>query len=196
MCRHQIPEPSAFTLVEVIVALALGLLLLAGLQGMTVQAWRTANTLERQQTERDRRALVFDLLAADLAALPPVGGVEVAGSRLRLVTLHAMSAGRDAARHAVDVTWTTRGAPTDRLELLRSERELGAEKPDADGCVLATDVVALNCEVFDGSRWSATWPPPAPRSPVALRIMLQRSGAQPEQRVFRLALWSWRKHDG
>ncbi len=183
----------AFTLIEVVVALALGVLLAAGVQSLTVHAFRTSAQLQREHTLAARRELAFILLEQDLATLPSPGVVLSAGG-LQFTTAAALQSDRTVTRNAVDVRYVVEPDRSGRQRLLRIEREPGAASGPA-GVELATALKTAQFAVFDGGDWLAVWPTGVPRAALGLRVRLEWPDGQALERRLALAPWHWRRHD-
>jgi type II secretory pathway component PulJ len=186
----------AFTLVEVVVALGLGVLLVVGVQGLIVQAYRTSRTLEdRAQAEAVTR-LPLELLEQDLAGTMG-GDLVLTNQSLTLRTANAMQSQRIATRHVVHVRYRAVQDPDGTWRLARQEWELDAPVPEAQssGVVVAEGLAGVHFAAFDGRSWQGTWPPRVARRLLAVRGELTRENGAPEPRVFRMAPWRWRRHD-
>ena len=186
---------TAFTLIEMVVALGLGILLLVVVQQMTVQAYHTARIVQDRADEATVHGLPVTLLREDLAQLPPGGGVRLEECVLSLVTTNALQSQRVATRHAVTVAY--RVAPSDAigLQLVREESELGKARRKSSGVILVTGLQQVDLEVFDGRQWHRRWPLRMSRSATALRITIQWPNGERQQSVLRLEPLQWRRHD-
>lgn len=185
----------ASTLIEVVVALALGVLLLAGVQGIVLGAYRTATVIENQSFADARRQLPFELLRTDLQNQPAGGGLTLRGGVLWLHTMNALQSARVAARHAVGVHYRIEPAADGLCRIVRVEQELGQAFDPETGVVLADNVERAAMEVYDGRRWHSQWPLPTPRSARAVRLAIEWGPGQREECTVVLAPLRWRRHD-
>lgn len=188
------PARRGYTLIEVLVALGLGLVLAAALQRFLVGAYRISRDLEADQRTAARAALPFELLAADLRNLPPGGDFALDADGLRFVTLNALDTGCTAARHAVRVRYSWAQAADARVRLRRAEQELTAVTAPGPGVLLTEPADRVVAEIFDGQHWQTRWPLPLPRRPQALRMTLTTTAARPYSRTVRLAPFEWTSH--
>jgi hypothetical protein len=191
----QVRRPS-FTLIEVVVALGLGVVLMVGVQRLTVQGYRAYAVLQQRQAQAGRYTLACELLGQDLAQLLSVGSLALRADTLSLTTGNAMQSTRVATRHAVVVRYAAVRCGDNRFRLLRDEHELGQESLGGSGVVLADGLTAVTWEVHDGQSWHTLWPLPVPRAARAVRVGLQWADGHQEQRVFALAPLHWGRHDG
>ncbi|MEW6252155.1 MAG: prepilin-type N-terminal cleavage/methylation domain-containing protein [Planctomycetota bacterium] len=182
---------ASFTLVETLVALALGALLAAAVQGLIVHAQRTSGQVCVDQAERARRGLPFDLLGQDLAQQPAPALVLHDGT-LGLTTTAALQSPRLAARHLVNVVYATRAAENEPC-LVRSEAELNSAP--GPGVALTGGLAAAEFAVFDGRHWQTAWAADPPRRARGLRLRLTWRDGQTLERVFGLGPFEWRRHD-
>lgn len=193
-CQTTCPVRTSFTLIEVVVALGLGVVLLVAIQSLIVHAYRVHATLERQRSADERDALPLALLEQDLTQRTAGGDLTLAEGNLVLDTLSALQADQLVARHAVMVRYSTQHSEHDDLRLLRQEREPGQE-PAVPPVVLAAGLTAVTFELFDGQKWHRTWPPPVSRAAGAVRVVLTWRAGAPETKIFQLTPLHWRRHD-
>jgi type II secretory pathway component PulJ len=188
-------RPPAFTLLETVIALGLGVLLVAAVQSLVLHAYRAAATLEEQEHAAARTRLPFELLEQDLSGI--VGQVTLADGELAFTTTNALESERPVVRHAVVVRYQTKSVSDDALCLTRQERELGVDEETnpLGGAVLASGLAAVQLAVGDGQGWHTAWPKPVPRAAWALRMTLTWPDGRTQERTFRLAPWHWRGHD-
>lgn len=184
-----------FTLIEVIVALGLGLVLVFAAQSLAMYAHRAARAIETRDTARSMRELVPGLLAQDLANLTAGCGIVLAENTLALSTVHALQSPRLAARHAVAVSYVTRPRDDGRVDIVRREQERGSPAPDQPGVVLASGLQAARWAVYDGQTWQMRWPTGVPRAARAVRTTLEWSDGTRCQQVLPLTPLVWRRHN-
>jgi prepilin-type N-terminal cleavage/methylation domain-containing protein len=186
----------AFTLIEVVVALALGVTLLVAVQGLVVQAYRTGVQIEGRAARDATRMLPFVLLRQDLTNRPTTGGLWLQNGVLSFTTLNAMQSARVAPRHAVSVRYACERTGDGASRLLRREAELGRDDRAGAAVVLADGIAAATIDVFDGQSWHDRWPLRVARQARAVRIKLTWSSGKTETQIIRLAPLRWRRHDG
>lgn len=187
--------PRAFTLVEVLIGLALGVVLLIAVQSLVVHAYRVSVSIGEQSARDAARELPFELLRQDLDALTRTGNLTLEHGVLSLGSLSAMQSQRLAPRHAVRVRYAPALTDTGAYRLLRIERELGDACDVRTGVVVAGGLRSITFEVFDGREWHGTWPPRVTRRPHAVRLRIVDGRGQPRERIVRLAPQPWRRHD-
>lgn len=184
----------AFTLIEVIVALALSGLLVVGLNGMSVGAHRAAGTVQ-QRSEQVRRSSHFgNLLRDDLDNRSPGNEVTLNSGHLRLSTMNSLANQRMTTRHGVEVEYALESGAADNGVLLRREWELSQE-PGTDGIPVLKGIKSVRFHVFDGQKWLDAWPPPVFRPGRALRIDIAGADGKPRTEVIALSPIRWRRHD-
>lgn len=183
----------AFTLIEVLIAMGLGVLLLLGLQRIVIHAYRAAQMVESEETANARASFPFSMLAADLAGLPAGAGFVLGGRSLTFRTLSALQSDSIAARHTVNVRYTWEPDGSDELALLRTEWELEAEPEDSVAVTIAQGLQRASIEIFDGQGWHGRWPLRTARAAGAVRLRLER-GDTSGMRVMRLKPMRWRRH--
>jgi len=199
--RVQLPAPArrgsapAFTLIEVVVGLALGVVLLAAVQRIVVGAYRTSGNIEQRSAADAARARPFQLLAADLQDRPAGGGLTLHDGVLTLPTLHAMQSPRVAARHVVSVRYRLEPAARGSFQIGRAEREPDDDVWTGAGVPLAEGVATVTIDVFDGERWHPEWPQSVPRMARAVRLTIEWSTGQRAERIVPLTPLQWRRHD-
>lgn len=184
----------AFTLIEVVVALSLGAVLAVALQSLLVHAYRTAETLEARESLHATRRLPVGLLRGDLEGCTPGSPITLERDVLTFTTTCALQSTVEAFRHAVEVSYRLQRADDDRLQLKRYERELDAEEA-APGIVIADNVRAVHFAVHDGRCWHTAWPPQTRPRAQAVRMSLAWNEAETTEQRFRMAPWTWRRHD-
>jgi hypothetical protein len=184
----------ATTLVEVVVALALGVLLVTGVQTLVVRSHQTARALETENADRERDRLPLELVRQDAAALPVTGSLELREGTLRMTTLCDLEAASERIRHAVDVRYHS-VRESDGLALRRAQRDVGLDVPWSNGVAIAKGLQAVRFEIFDGQRWETSWPPSTPRATRAMRIALTWAGEKKSEHVIALGPLHWRGHD-
>ncbi len=157
-----------FTLVELLVALALAALLIAVVQRVLLHLRRSSARLEATQPKDRSTAAALRLLRQDLENLPVGGAIELHEGRLAFVTLSALQTQRLAARQAVAVEhiWE---ASADGWRWRRRERALDAP-PVPGGILLADGLREVAVEMFDGRQWQSRWPMATPRAARMLRM--------------------------
>lgn len=187
--------PKAFTLVEVLIGLALGVILLIAVQSLVVHAYRVSVSIGERNARDAARELPFELLRQDIEALTRTGNLTLEHGVLSLGSLSAMQSQRIAPRHAVRVRYAPALTGTGAYRLLRIERELGDDSEARTGVVVASDLQSITFEVFDGREWHGTWPPRVARRPQAVRLRIVDGRGQLRERIVRLAPQRWRRHD-
>jgi hypothetical protein len=185
----------AFTLIEVVVGLGLGVVLLVAVQGIVVHAQRAGAALERRAAEAAVQALPFELLVQDLDSRPAGGGLSLRDGELSFTTLNALQSARIAARHVVAVGYRVERIGAGSCRLTRRERELGEQASDETGVVLASGLARAMIEIHDGRTWWDHWPLPTPRPATAVRLTTQRPACEPREQVAPVAPLRWSRHD-
>lgn len=192
---NQHTQPRSFTLVEVLIALALGVLLALGVQSLTLGAYRVSTQIQKEAAHAAARCLAFDILAQDLSNLPAGGGIALGNGALVMTTLNSMAAQRPVARHAVTVQYRILTNAVTGKRLVRWEGPLGSE-PLADSGVSLTDTLqSAEFKVFDGQKWQSTWPPATPQVARALRVSVTWTGSDQDERIVPLTPLRWRSRD-
>ncbi len=186
----------AFTLVEVVIALTLGVTLLVAVQGLIVGAYRTSDEVERRAADNAAHALPFELLRLDLENRPAGGGLMLADNALRLTTLNTLQSSRLAARHAVKVQYTVEPSNDGLHRLTRREGQLGQRGQRHPGVILADGISEVTLAVFDGREWRDRWPPQITRTAYAVRFEVTWPDGEQEQLIIPLAPLAWSRHDG
>jgi prepilin-type N-terminal cleavage/methylation domain-containing protein len=195
---HVVRYKPGFTLIEVIVALSLGVMLAVAVQELLVRSYQAAYIVEQRETVSAVSSLPLELIVADLAQRPAGGGIALQDGTLSLTTTNAMQSERIATRHVVAVSYQQQPDDNGHLRLVRREVELGEEEGEGaeqPGVLLAESLRAIEFEIYDGRTWHSTWPPRVPRSPQAVRVTITHSSGERQQRVIRLAPMTWRRHD-
>jgi len=185
----------AFTLVEVLVGLALGLLLVGSVQSLVLGSYRLANAVEVRTSAARQGQLPFELLSADLESLPAGGGLALRDGTLTFSTLNALASPRLATRHAVGVAYELEAGSGASQQLVRRERELGEDSTPGATVVLAAGLRSIAIDVFDGRQWQSRWPLPTPRAARAVRMIVEHQSGQRDERIIQLAPLEWRRHD-
>ncbi len=186
---------SGFTLVEVLVGMALGVLLIVTVQSLMIHVYRTGATLEREWHEEALADLPFELLAADLASRPAGGGLSLTEGALTIQSLNSMESQRAAARHAVQVRYSLDRQRPRAQRLTRNEAELDADGVPETSVELASELIGATIEIYDGQAWHVRWPLPSGRAPRALRLTLVDQDGSRRERLYLLAPRSWKRHD-
>jgi prepilin-type N-terminal cleavage/methylation domain-containing protein len=195
MSSRPVNRRRAFTLIEVAVGLALGVVLLLAVQGVITGAYRTANVLEARAAERARCQLPFQILGDDLHNLPAGGGLELSNGVLALRTLNALQSNRAAVRHAVDVRYSLQPLERGQNCWLRAERELGQPEAADAGVVIAKPVTTVEVAVHDGQQWHSRWPLEMPRPVRAVRLRVMWAAGGTDEQIIQMAPLAWRRHD-
>ncbi len=180
----------ATTLIEVIVALALGLLLVMTVQSLAVSAHRTHTILsERIATTRSTR-VIEEVLRYDLSNLAAPVGVEIRDGRLTIGSLLRLSSERQAARERASVTYAL-----EEGALVRLERESTKEDAFVARVVVAGDISRFEALVHDGQAWRATWPTQVPRAVRAIRVIVT-DAKRTHAVTVPISPIKWSRHDG
>jgi hypothetical protein len=183
----------SFTLVEVAVALALGVLLAAATQVLVVRAYRASQLLEKEDMQAAALRLPFELLRGDLLAQPSAGGIELRDGVLTFLTLCDLEGGSHATRHTVEVRYRAESAG-ESLVLRRAQRTIGNDAKWLSGIVAAKGLKAVSLAVFDGQRWETTWPPSVGRPARGVRVILTGRSSESTETI-PLGPCAWRRHD-
>ena len=167
------PRPATFTMIELLVALAIAAVLLAALLAAFGSAWQLQRrTWEREQADLPRTA-ALDCLVRDLRGMVHPGGILTAP-----LTSTAVTAGDGRSD---DATWVTSsgatnpddpwsdliqvhyyladgGAPGQR-QLLRTEEHnlLAVEAPTPAPVVLLDQVASFAASWYTGTDWVDSW---------------------------------------
>lgn len=161
---------SAFTLVEVLVALTLAALVVTIAGQVAVQTMRLSSQATRLMDGLDRDALIFDALRADFDAITaPIGEdgpLVVFGQPQQtlqvnvLSSLPSMSAGLHLPRYPCTVRYRLVRPPgrTDEYHLVREtlDRTLLSATPVPE--TLATNLAGFAVEVLAAGKWQRTYP--------------------------------------
>lgn len=183
-----------FTLIEVVIALGLGVLLLLGVQRIVVHAHRAAQAVEAVENAEGRESLPFSILGGDLASLPAGASFVLRDAALEFRTLNALQSQRMAARHTVNVRYSWRQAESGGFRLLRTEWELDRAPGEKTGFPLAVGRTRVSFEIYDGQRWHQRWPLRTRRSARAIRLRLERRD-ESRERVLPLKPMRWSRHN-
>lgn len=194
---------SGVTLLEVLVALALGVLLAAGVQTMVLRAHQVHEELRQRDQESRRTSAWRDLLRSDLAAMTTRSAFSLHDGRLELTSLQDLAADSWKTRSTVWVTYTAVPVgPALRLTRRQSRPSQSDPAPQeatsagsSSELALVDGLRSVTFEVFDGRQWHAEWPLPAARRGLALRVLLQRDTAIAEELLVPLLPARWKRHD-
>lgn len=145
------------TLIEVVVALALGVVLVVGVQTLTVRAHHAARHLRAQEASTRRTEALHDLIRTDLLSMPSVGNMAVRDGELQVTTLNNLEPDSSRTRQTVSVRYRA-VENTGSYPLERAQRNARQEQWPA-GAVLAPYVQAVTFDVHDGRSWQTGWPP-------------------------------------
>lgn len=178
---------AGFTLVEVLVALALAALLAITVQSLVVHAYRVSRSVEQRQAARDQGQMTLDLIEADLRSLPVGSGVELKEGALTFATLNAQRGDLLAARQMVQVRYSRQVDG----QVQRQEALPGQRIQDAAGVGLEHGIKRLALAVYDGQTWQKDWPLPAGRAAWALRVELALDEDCRVSRVVPLGPFRW-----
>lgn len=182
---------SAMTLIEVVIALALGVLLVAGVQVLMVRAHQSAKIVRAQVAESQVRDGWTALLQCDLANLATTGNLALKNNELVLATLNNLDPKSARARSTVAVRYRRESDGT----LSRSQRGLTDEEWP-EGAVLLRGLHSLTLEISDGQCWSGAWPRQHMNQRArGLRITWTLAGHPEIQRTMPLAELHWGRHD-
>ena len=184
----------AFTLIEVVVGLALGVLVVGALQSLLVHSYRVADTIQRRTDETARNSWPQELLRQDLLSRPAGDDLILRDSSLQFTTLNALQSPRIASRHAVTVRYRTECTEDNRLRLIRQEWEIGSKPPERGGVVLTDDVTAWEIAVYDGRQWCTAWPSSIPRPAYAVRVHCGGPNDMETHEVIQLVPLAWKHH--
>lgn len=184
----------AFTLIEVIVALALSGLLVVALNGMLVSAHRAARFVEQRSDQVRRSSHLGNLLRADLDNRLPGNDVTLKSGHLRISTTNSLTNQRLTTRHAVQVEYASEAGLPGHGELRRREWEFNQE-PSADGIPILKSALSVSFRIFDGMKWLDAWPPPVFRPGRALQIDITGDDGKTRTDVIPLYPHRWRRHD-
>ncbi len=158
------------TLIELVIALALGALIAVALQTLAVRAYSSHKlVVERDRTAR-RGELPRTVFEHDCRNRAAGDDFELAGNMLRFRTLMAFQSERAATRHAVEVRYTI-VHEDDETVLLRAERELGDQAAWSSPLRLG-QAQRIDIAVFDGRMWHSSWPLAIRRNAHAIRLRL------------------------
>ncbi len=180
----------ATTLIEVIVALALGLLLVMTVQSLAVSAHRTHSILSDRIASTRNSRVVEEILRYDLNNLAAPVGVEIRDGRLTIGGLLKLSSDRQAVRERISVTYAVEDAT-----LVRLERESAEEEPRVARFIAGNEVSRFEALVHDGQAWRATWPTQVPRAVRAIRVIVTDTD-QTHAVTVPISPIKWGRHDG
>jgi type II secretion system protein J len=183
---NRIAQRRAFTLVELLVALALAALLVVGTGRVTISAMQTQKAVEEKIQERARGAQVLDALARDwsrrTAALPGEESslrlVESASSTLEFACLAPVASDE---LHVALLPGTVRyRVASEEREAVLVREVIGATAPGHPMRRerLAKEVAEFNAEVWVDGRWVKSFPVAKNRqtNPRMLRVTLRFEG--------------------
>jgi prepilin-type N-terminal cleavage/methylation domain-containing protein len=177
---------TAFTLIEVTVALALGGLLLVGVHALTVSAHRAHTTLVERQHAADQAAWPVSLLRRDLQQRTQRDALTLRDGVLTVSTLNACFTARSAARHAVAVRYQAVEGAWKRQE--REPQDAGVRWQS-----IRLPWRTAGFEVFDGQTWSSVWPTSVYRAPRGLRLTASSSAGQQAAWTIPLGPHAWER---
>lgn len=186
---------AGFSLVEVVIALGLGVLLVAAVQTLVVQAYRTSQRMQADERFAELRRLPLELCRADLAGQPIVGGLELRDGVLTLETLCDLEGNTAAVRLAIQSRYRTQSDGAE-LSVVRAQRPMRDPRGWSANVVIASGLKSFEVDVSDGQRWHPRWPTPTPRMPRALRIRLEGMDGVRLEEVFPVGTLLWKRHDG
>ena len=161
-CRGE----NGLTLVELLVALAVGALILVMVQGVFIGAseLRESSRLESELYHRSR--VILDRLDRELGSTlfhvgRPFASFELTSGgepRLEFSSFASTPAVEGSGRGAVFISYRwQRDAEGELLELLRNERSLQTPYFADEASPLLRRVKGLEVRCFDGESWSDTW---------------------------------------
>lgn len=188
--RSRFSKPG-MTLVEVLVVLALGAILLISVQLLVVRAYRNSKLLESRLASSDRFDTARRQFENDLRSLAPGASVQLDERGLSIVTMSSLRSDVLAARHAVEVRYSSiaRGSPKGWK---RAEWELGESEKTATAIQLpAVDAVAY--AIHDGQDWRSQWPLSVPRQLRSVRMIISNDGRE-HSVIIPLQPLRWRSH--
>ena len=162
---------AGFTLLEVVLAIAIGALLLLAVHAVLVSADASRRAIERRTHASRSAAAVFSLMARDLAAATVYRDVEVgfAGTRepggnhridfLALVRSEREVAGRSSLPTEVGYVALRDPAGGPRYRLYRREQFYRDGTPTRGGTLepVCDDIVRFRARYHDGTSWRDTW---------------------------------------
>lgn len=188
---------SGFTLLEVILAMAVGAIVILTIQSVFFGALRLRNASEQRTDKELSLYRALDLMKKDFAGLMLPGGVlasdfqtatsysldsSVSGERIS-AEFFTDSGRIDAFTPFADVQrvayYLSPSPDSDQQELVRtvSRNLLSTVEDIPEVQPLLTGVDSAYFEYFDGSSWTETWDSAATSSlPTAVRLTLQFSG--------------------
>ena len=203
-------HPTAFTLIEVLLALTLAGLLLTAASALTRQVLIAEQATHRRQTEVNRTQIILDTMARDVEhilldatdtpiELPPSPNVV-----LRMTTLAGVHTG-DATRrpyHPVRVTYRLEAAPpvapTEANKsaevgytLVRVQEDLTRPRGQRSTTTqtIARGLASVHVRIHDGGIWRDAWPPRGQHAvPKFIEIQLTWPDHAPVRRRFLLGL--------
>ena len=203
-------HPTAFTLIEVLLALTLAGLLLTAASALTRQVLMAEQATHRRQTEVNRTQVVLDTMARDVehilldATDTPIELPRATNIVLRLTTLAGVHTD-DATRrptHPVRVTYRLEAAPppepreTDPpaevgYTLVRVQEDLTRPRGQRSTTrqTIARGLASVHVRIHDGGTWHDTWPPTREQDvPKVIEIQLTWPDRSPVRRRFLLGL--------
>lgn len=177
----------ALTLIEVIVALALGATLLLAVQALAVGARRSSAALESRLRITEGSAWPRELPTADLRQLASLDGLTLKDGVFTISGLNSCLTDRDAPRHRVEIRYRTASDG-----VLREERELEDEAPWRG---LSLPWKKLDVSIHDGQNWQRLWPSTLYRPPRAVQFTATGADGVRAAFVVPLGALAWRRHD-
>lgn len=186
----------AFTLVEVVVSLALGATLLCAALALVVQSQRLHGRLTAAAVVADQRMLPLRLLQDDLAASPSGAGIILDDYGVQFDTFNAFATPRAVGRCPTRVRYLIERSNDGSIGITRQEQERGAfDSAEALYSRLDSPMAEFRCTLFNGRQWHSkrtsedAWPV------WALAVEYRaRDDSEITRRVFPLAPPAWRHH--
>lgn len=182
---------SGLTLIEVTVALALGVLLVAGVQVLTVRSYQTAKSLRTEITNTQSQEGWLCLLRTDLLNQTATGNLSLQNDELVITTLNDLEPTSLCTRSTVAVRYRREADGF----LSRTQRDVAVESWPDGVCVLPK-VKKIDFEVFDGQFWHGQWPlPHMSRRAIGLRILIETEEGAASEVILPLSAMHWSRHD-
>lgn len=177
-------DARGFTLLELLVAVAVGVIVLASIYGVYTGVSRARDRVERRSEAAHQARVIFDRLGRELrgaypaaGAAPPFAGGSAGGKGqafLRFATTASTPEGGSRGGIRVVRYELFPGAtPDEPGELRRSEAPafLGEPPPERAYRMLG-GVAALQPRFYVGTGWQESWPESAGRQPLAVELTL------------------------
>ncbi len=185
-----------FTLIEVVVAMALGVLLLTAVLGLVVRSRQLHDRFMQQARGQDLLAAPLRILADDLRAAGPGAAIDLRDGSLTFDTVNAMHSTRLVPREQTRVRFALVPDAGHAARIVRMEHPRGAfDGPDAASMPLGGSVEELQIRAFDGREWhaerrtEAAWPVVA----IAVEIRFEPQD-EVTRHVFPIRPPPWRHH--